>query len=1160
MKNRKYTNRSYLNRLQDQVMIFDGAMGTNLQKLNLTADDFGGEIFMGCNDILSLTRPQAIEEVSSSFLHVGVDVIETNTFRSNRVTLAEYGLDDRTEEINFSAARLSKKLSESFSKNGQPRFVAGSMGPSGKLPSMDDPELSDITFSELVLVYQEQSRGLIKGGVDLLLIETSQDILELKAVINGIYQAFAETGVWLPIQAQVTLDTNGRMLLGSNIGAVLAILQGMPIDVIGMNCSTGPEHMREPLKFLTSHTNLPVSCIPNAGLPLNVNGEAVYPLEPEPYALELNNFIEELHVRVVGGCCGTTPEHLSQLVKLAGGKKTPVYVSKFIPALASGIQAVPMHQEPRPFLIGERLNTQGSRKFKRLMLEEDFESAMQIANQQLNHGAHALDICVALTEKNNENKLMQRLIKTLSPLMPIPFVIDSTELSVMQTALETSPGRCLINSTNLDGGREKADKVFDLARKYNAAVMALTIDEQGMAKTAARKLKIAEKIYDIAVNEHGLHPSALVFDPLTFTLSTGDSEYELSAVETLKGIRLIKEKFPDCFISLGVSNISFGLPPSAREVINSVMLYHAIQAGLDMAIVNPALIEPFAEIPAETRQLAEDLIFFRRKDALKRVMEYFKDKSGESATRIDKKLSALEELPVEKRLQQRIILRVKENVEKDIDECIRTGIETGQNERALFILNKILLPGMKEVGDRFSSGELILPFVLESAEVMKKAIAHLEIYLDQDSDNNKGTIVLATVYGDVHDIGKNLAKTILSNNGYRVIDLGKQVPAETIISSAVDHKADAIGLSALLVSTSREMEKIVNELQRRKMSFPVLVGGAAINSKFSERLRLTDQNEVYQPGVYYCRDAFDGLKAMDQITSVENIEEEKELRSTSIPEKIDKTQLPAVQKTGCQKSAVQASERIPQPPFWGAAGTLDISLNELDTYLDKKALFRLSWGGKNQKGENWKKIEADFEKRLQRMWQDLQNDPWLEPRGLYGYFPVKADGEYLLIFDSQTINLDQKTEILRLNNPRQRTGECLSLSDYFLSLEQTFFDVVPLQIVTVGAKATQKFDYLQEKGDFSEAYFCHGLAVQVTEAAAAWLHDHIRKELGLEKDQGKRYAWGFSAIPNLDEHKKVFSLLPAEKELGMSLTSAFQLVPEQSTAAIIVHHPDAKYF
>ena len=613
MKNRKYTNRTYLDRLQQQVMIFDGAMGTNLQKLNLTAENFGGEKYIGCNDILTLTCPQAIEEVSFSFLQAGVDVIETNTFRSNRITLAEYGLEEHTEEINLKAARLSRKLADSFSRSGQPRFVAGSMGPSGKLPSMDDPELSDITFSELVAVYQEQARALIKGGADLLLIETSQDILEVKAVINGISQAFNETGIWLPVQAQVTLDTSGRMLLGTNIAAVLSILQGMPIDVIGLNCSTGPEHMREPLKFLTRHTSLPISCIPNAGMPQNVDGEAFYPLEPLPFAASLNNFIEELHVRVVGGCCGTTPAHLAELVKLAGGKKIPVFSSVFIPTLSSGIQAVPLHQEPRPFLIGERLNTQGSRKFKRLMLEEDMQSALQIANQQLDHGAHALDICVALTEKDNENEIMQRLIKTLSPLMPIPFVIDTTELKVMKTALETAPGRCLINSTNLDGGRENADSVFALAKKHNAAVMALTIDDKGMARTAARKLEIAEKIYDIAVNEHGLHPSDLVFDPLTFTLATGDPEYDLSAVETLEGIRLIKEKFPESFISLGVSNISFGLPPNAREVINSVMLYHAIQAGLDMSIVNPTLIEPFAEIPPEARELAEDLIFFAKK-------------------------------------------------------------------------------------------------------------------------------------------------------------------------------------------------------------------------------------------------------------------------------------------------------------------------------------------------------------------------------------------------------------------------------------------------------------------------------------------------------------------------------------------------------------------
>ncbi len=687
MPPRKYTNRRYLDALAERVLIYDGAMGTSLQKQHLTAEHFGGEQYLGCNDVLVLTYPQAVEKVHRSFLEVGVDVIETNTFRSNRITLAEYNLQDKVLEINRAAAQLARRLADEYSPAPSPaspppqgegpgvgeRFVAGSIGPTGKLPSADDPELSDVTFDELADVFREQAVGLIQGGVDVLLIETSQDILEVKAAIHGILRAFNETGEWLPIQAQVTLDTTGRMLFGTDIAAALTILEGLPIDVIGLNCSTGPEHMRQPIEFLGEHAPLPVSCIPNAGLPLNVDGEAVYPLEPEPFADALAEFVEKHHISVVGGCCGTTPAHLKALVEKVHGKRRPPRPVLDIPRLASGIRAFSMKQNPPPLLIGERCNAQGSRKFKRLLLAEDWDGILEVARQQVDSGAHALDISVAVTERQDEAELMRLVVhKLVTAGIDVPLVFDTTDPEVMEAGLKTAPGRCLLNSTHLEGGRAKADRVFALAKQYNAAVLALTIDEQGMAKTADRKVEIARKIYDIAVDEHGLHPGDLVFDALTFTLATGEAEYADSAKETLEGIRRIKSELPGVFTSLGVSNLSFGLKPAARHVLNSVFLYHAVKAGLDMAIVNPAQIRPYPDIPENERQLAEDLIFNRRPDALQRVIAYFEGRKAVSTQAAD----PTEGMSLAERLHWRIVHRQpgeigdSPNVEADVDALV----------------------------------------------------------------------------------------------------------------------------------------------------------------------------------------------------------------------------------------------------------------------------------------------------------------------------------------------------------------------------------------------------------------------------------------------------------------------------------------------------------
>nr|BAL56869.1 methionine synthase [uncultured Chloroflexota bacterium] len=1163
---RKYTNRRYLDALETRVLIYDGAMGTNLQKMNLRAEHFGGARYFGCNDYLVLTYPQAVETVHRSFLEVGVDVIETNTFRSNRITLAEYGLADKVIEINRAAASLARRLADEYAaRSGQPRFVAGSIGPSGKLPSADDPELSNITFDELADVFREQAIGLIQGGVDVLLIETSQDILEVKAAIHGILRAFEETGIWLPIQAQVTLDTTGRMLLGTDIQAALTILEGLPIDVIGMNCSTGPEHMREPIRILGEQSRLPVSCIPNAGLPLNVDGQAVYPLEPEPFAAALVEFVEKHHINVVGGCCGTTPAHLKLLVEKLHGRPRPPRPILSLPRLASAIQAVPMRQTPPPMLIGERCNAQGSRKFKQLLLAEDYDGILELAREQVNNGAHALDISTALTERPDEAELMRKVVKKLSMGVEVPLVIDTTEVEVLEVALKTAPGRCLINSTHLESGRTKADRVFRLAKEHNAAVICLTIDEQGMAKTRERKLEVAKRIYELAVHEHGLPPESLVFDALTFTLATGDPEFANSAIETLEGIRLIKQNLPGVLTSLGVSNLSFGLAPHARPVLNSVMLYHAVEAGLDMAIINPAHVTAYADIPAEARELAEDLIFNRRPDALQRYIEYFeKTRPQTSETAADPTSG----MTAPQRLYWRIVHRHKEGVEADIDEIIAEALSQDTSDRplgerrhaaAVHILNNVLLPAMKEVGDKFGAGELILPFVLQSAEVMKRAVAHLETYLEKKEGVSKGRIVLATVYGDVHDIGKNLVKTILVNNGYEVIDLGKQVPAEKIIQTAVETQATAIGLSALLVSTSRQMPLIVNELHRRGLQFPVLIGGAAINRRFGRRILFTESGQPYLPGVFYCKDAFEGLETMDAL--IDPQQRERLLERILREAEMELGRATATPSTAARpRSAIVPKPLTPLPQKWGPRIVRQMPLEIVFQHLSKNELFRLSWGAKNTHGEEWEHLHAEFEERLARMQKEALRYGWLKPQGVYGYWPCQSEGDDLIIYDPATLQSSSPEEIMRFTFPRQPDQEHLCLADYFASVDSGQFDVVAFQVVTVGPMATEHFEQLQAEGNYTEAYFFHGLAVQTTEATAEYLHRHIRRELGLADGQGKRYSWGYPAIPDLADHRKVFDLLPAESALGMSLTAAYQLVPEQSTAAIIVHHPQAKYY
>ncbi|MBA2629462.1 MAG: homocysteine S-methyltransferase family protein [Thermoleophilaceae bacterium] len=1140
--------RDFIAATRERVVVFDGGMGATLEQFDLSSEDYGG-LAGKCHEALILHRPDVIQGVHESMIAAGAEVLETDTFQASRLKLEEWGLAEHTLEINRRAAEIARAAA------GEDRFVAGSIGPTGHLPASDDPTLGAITFRELVEVFTEQSTGLVQGGADLLIIETAQDILEVKAAIFGVRAAFKETGRRLPIQCSVSLlPQGGKMLLGTDIQAVLTTLTALDIDVIGLNCSTGPEDMRDAIRYLGETSPLPVHCIPNAGLPLQgPDGETIFPEAPDPLAATLQDFVERYGVSVVGGCCGTTPEHIAAIVDRVGGRAAGPRPAPLPPQVSSMMTATPLVQEPRPTLVGERVNSQGSRKAKEQLLADDYDGLVQVAEDQVTGGAHVLDICVALVERPDEDEQMRQVVKRVSLTQPAPIQVDSTEPAVIETALEQIPGRAIVNSINLEAGRDKADRVIPLAKSHGAALIALTIDEVGMAKTADRKVEIAKRIRDIACDDHGLDPEALVFDALTFTLTTGDDEWKPSAVETIEGIRRIKAELPGVHTSLGVSNVSFGISPGGRAVLNSVFLHHCVEAGLDLAMVNPNHITPYGEIPDEERELTDDLVFNRRDDALERFIGHFEQK-GEVEQDAGEDPTA--EMEPEEALHWHILRRKKDGVEAWIDRSVdKIG--------AVPTLNQVLLPAMKEVGDKFGAGELILPFVLQSAEVMKRAVAQLENYLDRIEGHTKGKVVIATVFGDVHDIGKSLVNTILTNNGYTVVDLGKQVPVDTIISAAVEHEADAIGLSALLVSTSKQMPICVQELHQRGLPFPVLVGGAAINRDFGRRILYPhgrESDDVYQPGVFYCKDAFQGLDTMDALVE-EEAREALVARARDdarrLREKVEvKDDGPPVTDDSV-RSAARTDNPVPDPPFWGAR-EVDVDLDEVFPYLDRHVLFKLHWGGRGRKGEEWRKlVEGDgddegFAPRLERMWREQD---YLRPRAKVGYFPVAADGNELVVFDPE----DSERELERLSFPRQPKHDRICLADFYRPLDSDERDVVALQGVTVGDEVTEVMAKLEADGEFAEQLFTHGIGVQAAEGLAEWLHADARKSLGIEPDQGRRYSWGYPACPEQSEHEKVWRLLGLE-EIGMRLSGGYAVLPEQSTVAIIAHHPQAVYF
>src|SRR5882757_3335614 len=972
--------RDYLAAIRERVVVFDGGMGATLEQFDLTQEDYGG-LLGKCHEALVLNRPDVIEGVHTSMLEAGAEVVETDSFQGSRLKLEEWGLGEHTMEINTKAAEIARKAA------GPDRFVAGSIGPTGFLPASTDPTLGDISFGRLAEVFAEQATGLVNGGADLIIIETAQDILEVKAAIFGARQAFRETGRTLPLQISVSLLPNGgKMLLGTDIQSVLTTLTALEVDVVGLNCSTGPEDMRDAIRFLGETSPLPVHCIPNAGLPLQgPDGETIFPEQPEPLAATLGEFVERYSVGIVGGCCGTTPEHITAIREQVDGRVASPRPAPGPIEVSSMMTSTPLVQEPRPTLVGERVNSQGSRKAKELLLADDYDGLVQVAEDQVDGGAHVLDVCVALTERQDEDDQMSAVVKRVSLTQPAPIQVDSTEPEVIKAALETIPGRAIVNSINLEAGRDKADIVVPLAREHGAALIALTIDEVGMAKTADRKVEIAKRIVEIACDEHGLKRESLIFDLLTFTLTTGDEEWKPSAVETIEGIRRLKAELPEVKTSLGVSNVSFGVSPRPRAVLNSVFLHHCVEAGLDLAMVNPNHITPYSEIPDNERELTDDLVFNRAPDALEKFIAHFESKGDEAEVEAADPTAGMEP---EEALHWYILRRKKYGVEEWIDKSV-------EKIGAVPTLNQVLLPAMKEVGDKFGAGELILPFVLQSAEVMKRAVAQLEKYLDKIAGYTKGTVVIATVFGDVHDIGKSLVNTILTNNGYTVVDLGKQVPIDTIIEAAVENEADAIGLSALLVSTSKQMPACIQELHQRGLDFPVLIGGAAINRDFGRRTlypKGRESDEIYEPGVFYCKDAFQGLDTMDALVDadaraalVDRIRSE----AKTLREKQDNADTGPPVTDASVRSATRTDNAIPAPPFWGPR-EIDVDLADVYPYLDRHVLFKLHWGGRGVKGEAWRELvegsaeNEGFAPRLERMWREQD---YLRPRARLGYFP-----------------------------------------------------------------------------------------------------------------------------------------------------------------------------
>jgi 5-methyltetrahydrofolate--homocysteine methyltransferase len=1138
--------------LRERVLIFDGAMGTSIQDRDLSPDDFGGKD--GCNEILVLTRPQVIREIHADFLAVGCDAIETNSFGASRLVLAEYDLADRAYEINRAAARLARGVVADFSTSNHPRFVVGAMGPGTRLPS-----LGQIGFDDLVAMYTEQARGLMDGEADILLIETCQDILQAKAAIIGCQDAMRAAGHRLPLMVQVTMESTGTMLLGTEIGAALTTLEAYDLDVIGLNCATGPQEMVEHIRYLGRHCRKVISCLPNAGLPTMQGGRAKYLLTPDELAAFHTTFVEEHGVSIVGGCCGTTPAHLKCVVEAIGRRPPRPRAPESVPAASSLYVSAPLRQDQSFLIVGERTNANGSKQFRELLLAGDYDGMVTMAKDQAKEGAHVLDVCVDYVGRNGVADITE-VVRRFVTQCTLPLVIDSTEAPVIEAALKRIGGRAVINSVNLEDGEQgRPAKIFPMARRYGTAVVCLLIDEEGQARTVEWKMRVAHRLHDLAVQRYGLEPSDLIFDALTFPLGSGQQDLRKDGMATLEAIRRIKRELPGVFTILGVSNVSFGLKSAARQVLNSVFLHLAIEAGLDAAIVNAQRILPMNRIDPRQLEVARQLIFDERRDGYDPLAEFMRlfEAAGTGKTAV------ASEAPwtLEERLKARIVDGERPGLEALLDEAL-------QKYDALTIINEILLDGMKTVGDLFGSGQMQLPFVLQSAEVMKAAVGYLEQFMLRAEDQSKGKIVLATVKGDVHDIGKNLVDIILSNNGYTVFNLGIKQPIHNIVEAALRHQADAIGLSGLLVKSTLVMKENLEELNARDLwRFPVILGGAALTRGYVEE----DLRSIYKGEVFYAGDAFDGLRLMEEIVSQEIAEVPGRDVVLARPRPVAaRPSTRPVEAPPGVKSDVKTDIPIPSAPFFGTRVVTQIPLTEVFGFINEVALFRTQWQfhrGKGQRDKFDDLIKNHVRPIYEKVKARCEAEQILQPRVVYGYFPCQSAGNDLIVYAE-----DARTPRLQFTFPRQPSGRHLCIADFFAAVDSGRMDVLGCLLVTVGRRASEVTRDLFEQHNYTDYLYLHGLSVETAEALAENWHTRMREELGIAGEdspdltrifrqgyRGSRYSFGYPACPNLEDQAKLFTLLEPER-IGVELSEEFQLDPEQSTSAIVVHHPDAKYF
>ena len=1148
--------------LASRVVIADGAMGTMIQAAQPSLDDFQG--FEGCNEILNVTRPDLIESIHRRYFDVGVDAVETNTFGANWANLGEYGIPERIYELAKAGAAIARRVADEYGETSQqPRWVLGSLGPGTKLPT-----LLHIDYATLRDSYRDASQGLIDGGADALLIETTQDLLQAKAAVNGAREAISQSNRDIVLIAQVTVETTGTMLLGSEIGAAINVLTNLGVDLIGMNCATGPAEMSEHLRQLSATSPVSISCMPNAGLPILKDGGAYYPLSPEELAGALKDFVSQYGIALVGGCCGTTPEHLAAVVAQLKSHELPSRVPQLEAGASSLYQFVPFRQQNSYLAIGERANANGSRAFRDALIAEDWEGCLEIAKSQIREGAHMLDLSVDYVGRDGV-KDMAALASRLATASTLPIVLDSTEPSVLKAGLEHLGGRSIINSVNYedgDGANSRFAKIMPLVKEHGAAVVALTIDEEGQARTSEWKLRVARRLIADLTGNWDMKVSDIIIDCLTFPIATGQEETRRDGLETLEAIKELKREFPDVQTTLGVSNISFGLNPAARVVLNSVFLAEAVAAGLDSAIVHPSKIKPLAKIPQEQIDVARDLIFDRRKfegeictyDPLARFLEIFQgvELVNDGKSRLDELMA----LPIQERLERRIIDGEKQGLEADLTEARESGIAP------LDIINNHLLAGMKTVGELFGRGEMQLPFVLQSAEVMKLAVSLLEPFMEKSESNERGSILLATVKGDVHDIGKNLVDIILTNNGYRTVNIGIKQTINQIIDAAERENVDAIGMSGLLVKSTVIMKENLEELMARGLAtkWPILLGGAALTRSFVE----SDLAKIFPGTVRYAKDAFEGLSLMDTLMAIKRGEE-----GVQLPELRERRTRPVVevtQEVDTRRSDVSINNPVPTPPFFGSRVIKGVPLNDYLSMLDERALFVGQWGLKSSGGRFEEMAENEGRPQLRALLNNATTQGWLNAAVVYGYFPCYSEGNDLVILHHEGDRAGQ--ERLRFTFPRQRRDRRLCLSDFFRSKESGEIDVVAFHVVTMGESVSQATAKLFSENRYREYMELHGLSVQLTEALAEYWHSRIRSELGFHGEdsadldalldqgyRGSRYSFGYPACPDLSQQRELCELLEPGR-IGVELSEEFQLHPEQSTSAIIVHHPEAKYF